>query len=184
MNIQHPDLKPPTGGPTKDEILAISLHKLGLQKGDIFADLGCGTGKVSITASGLVKEVYAVDLRIEAADWTRSEINRLNITNISVFHMNSLEFLQKRDHLDTVFIGGSKGLDLIIRRLKELKVRSIVINAVMLETVETAVRTLREVEMFKEVICAQISVSKPIQNGIMFKPHDPVFIITGGERGC
>jgi cobalt-precorrin-6B (C15)-methyltransferase len=36
-----------SGGPTKPEIIAVSLSKLGLRDGDSFADVGCGTGSVS-----------------------------------------------------------------------------------------------------------------------------------------
>ena len=30
------------GGP-QDEVMAVSLQKLGLKKGDVVADIGCGT---------------------------------------------------------------------------------------------------------------------------------------------
>jgi len=43
-----------SGGPTQDEILAISLSKLSPNKNEIMADIGCGTCKVSIAASGTV----------------------------------------------------------------------------------------------------------------------------------
>ena len=35
------------GGPTKAEIIAIALEKLQIESGEIFADIGCGTGNVS-----------------------------------------------------------------------------------------------------------------------------------------
>jgi cobalt-precorrin-6B (C15)-methyltransferase len=43
--IPSPPDKPPTGGPTKDEVLAIAMHKLDLKPADIFADIGCGPEK-------------------------------------------------------------------------------------------------------------------------------------------
>jgi cobalt-precorrin-6B (C15)-methyltransferase len=172
--------KPPAGGPTKDEILAISILKLGLSPEDIFADLGCGTGRVSLEAARQVKKVLAVDKRAEACAWTKRQAEHNNISNLSVFHDDNRKFLSTVDHLDTVFVGGSQGLDEVIDTLAILKVRSLVINAVMLETVNIAVSHLQKHGMFKEVVMAQISRSYPIGSGIMLKPHDPVFIICGG----
>lgn len=175
---------PPKGGPTKDEVLAISLFKLGLSKTDILADLGCGTGKVSITAAPYVQKVHAVDIRKEACMWTEKETQRLGISNISVHNSENNTFLTTLDHLDAAFIGGSQGLSEVISTLAKLDTRTIVINAVLLETVSTAVNALRDNGIFKEVISAQISRSYPIGSGIMFKPIDPVFIICGGNPSC
>lgn len=182
MNIDIPG-KPPAGGPTKDEILAISLFKLNLSPDDIFADLGCGTGRVSLEAAPHVKRVFAVDRRVEACTWTEKEAQANKISNISVFHDDVRTFLSTVDHLDSVFVGGSQGIGEIIDALAQLKVRSLVINAVMLETVNTAVSYLKKHGLFREVIMAQVSRSYSIGSGIMFKPLDPIFIICGGT-GC
>ncbi len=182
MNTDIPG-KPPTGGPTKDEILAISLFKLNLSPDDIFADLGCGTGRVSLEVAPLVKRVLAVDRRVEACTWTEREALVNKITNVSVINADNRTFLSTVDHLDCVFVGGSQGLGEVIDALAQLRVRSLVINAVMLETVNTAVSYLKKHGLFREVIMAQISRSYSIGSGIMLKPHDPVFIICGGI-GC
>ncbi|PWR70503.1 bifunctional cobalt-precorrin-7 (C(5))-methyltransferase/cobalt-precorrin-6B (C(15))-methyltransferase [Methanospirillum lacunae] len=179
MNIDTPT-KPPSGGPTKDEILAISLFKLNLSPCDIFADLGCGTGRISREVAPLVKQVLAVDKRAEACKWTEKEAHASGISNMSVFNDDNRTFLSTIDHLDSAFVGGSQGLEEVIDALAKLKVRSLVINAVMLETANTAVSYLKKHGMFREIIMAQISRSYSIGSGIMFKPIDPVFIICGG----
>lgn len=175
---------PPAGGPTKDEILAISLMKLELTRSDIFADLGCGTGRVSIEASRQVKAVHAVDRRQEACDWTQKDAAAKGISNITVHPGENASFLSTLDHLDSAFVGGSQGLAGVVSALADLNVRTVVINAVMLETVHTAVTTLRDHGMFREVIMANIARSYPIGSGIMFKPLDPVYIICGGSDSC
>jgi cobalt-precorrin-6B (C15)-methyltransferase len=181
---QDDNMSPPAGGPTKDEILAISLFKLGLSPEDIFADLGCGTGRVSLEAAGRVRTVHATDLREEACRWTKNQMVQYGVRNVTVHHAENAAFLKTLSHLDAAFIGGSQGLTEVIAVLAELRVRSIVINAVMLETVYTAVTALRSRGMFREVISAQISRSYHIGTGIMFKPIDPVFIICGGTGAC
>ena len=183
MNTDN-TVSPPAGGPTKDEILAISIFKLGLSAEDTFADLGCGTGRVSIEASKRVQTVHAVDRREEACSWTRKVADAQGRENISVHHIENADFLRTIDTLDTAFIGGSQGLDEVIKCLADLDVRSLVINAVMLETVNTAVSSLRKHGIFREVIMANIARSYPIGTGIMFKPLDPVYIICGGNDSC
>jgi cobalt-precorrin-6B (C15)-methyltransferase len=39
------------GGPTQDEVMAVSLAKLGIRPGDRVVDVGCGTGKVAVAIS-------------------------------------------------------------------------------------------------------------------------------------
>jgi len=183
MNMQS-TAGPPPGGPTKDEILAISLHKLGLCRSDTFADLGCGTGRVSIEASSLVQCVHAVDRRESACEWKRNEALSRNIQNLTVHQADNASFLSTLETLDTAFVGGSQGLSDVIAALSALRVRTLVINAVMVETVHTAVTSLREHGMFREVVMANIARSHPIGSGIMFKPLDPVYIISGGSPRC
>ena len=54
------------GGPTQDEIMAVSLFKLGLCPTDTVLEIGCGTGKVSVAMAKLAKKVFALDKRPEA----------------------------------------------------------------------------------------------------------------------
>lgn len=184
MNSDRRNQKPPSGGPTKDEILAISVQKLNPAAGDVCADLGCGTGRVSIALAGRVCVVHAVDRREEAFLWTQKEASRLGITNIIPHYTDAVSFLSEIDHIDCAFIGGSGDLAEVIALLHRHSVRRVVINAVLLETVHTAVNAMREYSMLDEVVHVQVSRSYPIGEGIMFKPIDPVFIITGGCFTC
>jgi precorrin-6Y C5,15-methyltransferase (decarboxylating), CbiT subunit len=168
------------GGPTKDEIMAISLYKLGLQKDDVFADIGCGTGKVSICAAPRVRKVYAIDRRKEAIECARAGSEQSGLTNIEFYHGEAGEVLSSKRDVDVAFVGGSRQLEDVLSLLKSLGTRTIVVNAVMLETVYTAVKTMQELGIFKEAVQAGISRSYPIGRGIMFKPLDPVYIIVGG----
>ena len=170
------DLK---GGPTQDEVMAVSLFRLNLKPGDIMADIGCGTGKVSIKASRVAGKVIALDRREEAVACARAGISEAGAENIEVIKGEAAEIIRSLDHLDCAFVGGSRDLETVLKHLSE-KVRGmIVVNAVLLETLNTAVITMKELGIFQEVIHVQIARSYPLAGGIMLKPQNPVYIIIG-----
>lgn len=171
------------GGPTKDEILAISFQKLGLQRGDVFVDIGCGTGKVTVKAAPLVEKVYAVDLREEAVRWTREEVARSGLANIEIAREHGADLLRRVPRVDTAFIGGSRDLPEILSLLAEKRVRTLVVHAVLLSTLTSAVAEMQRLSIFREVVHVMIARSQPLAGDLMLKPLDPVYIIVGGT-GC
>ncbi len=58
------------------------LDKVGLSREMIFADLGCGTGYFTISASQKVKKVYALDVQQGMLDILRGKIEKQKISNI------------------------------------------------------------------------------------------------------
>lgn len=61
------------------------LNKIGLKKGDIFLDAGCGDGYISIAASSFVGEhgrVYALDIYEKSIEEVKREIDEKGIKNI------------------------------------------------------------------------------------------------------
>ena len=173
-----------SGGPTKDEVMAVSLFKLGLLEGDSFADIGCGTGKISLAVSHRTSKIYAIDRRKEAIDLTREKAERAGANNIRFFQGEAVDFLPTIDQLDCAFIGGSGNLERVLRILHTLGTRSIVVNAVKVETLYLAISTMEQLGIFKEAVHVQVSRSSPLAGGTMFKPIDPVYIIVGGTQAC
>lgn len=171
------------GGPTKDEIMAISFQKLGLRGGDVFVDIGCGTGKVTLHAAPLVEKVYAVDIREEAVRCTREEVARSGLTNIEISCEHGADLLRRLRRVDTAFVGGSRDLPEILALLAEKRVRSLVVHAVLLSTLTSAVAEMRRLAIFREAVHVMVSRSQPLAGDLMLKPLDPVYIIVGGT-GC
>jgi cobalt-precorrin-6B (C15)-methyltransferase len=169
------------GGPTKDEVMAVSLAKLALRPDDIFADIGCGTGRIAVAAAPSVKKVYAVDLREEAVTCSRQLAEEQGVDNIEISCENGVELLRRIPRLDTAFVGGSRDLSGVLSLLAEKKVRTVVVNAVLLSTLSEAVLVMQQLSMFREVVQVMISRSYPLAGSVMFKPLDPVFIIVGGH---
>jgi cobalt-precorrin-6B (C15)-methyltransferase len=168
------------GGPTKDEIMAVSLAKLALLPGDIFADIGCGTGKIALAAAPRVHKVYAVDIRNEAVSCTRQMAEEQGAVNIEISCEHGIDLLKRLSRVDAAFIGGSRDLASVLSLLAERKVRSVVVNAVLLSTLYEAISAMQQLSMFQEVVQVMVARSSPLKDGIMFRPLDPVFIIVGG----
>jgi len=170
-----------SGGPTQDEVMAISLFKLGLKKGDIFVDVGCGTGKIAIEASRVAEHVYAIDHRAEAIACAEAAVESAGISNVIFFQGEAIEFLESSGPLDCAFVGGSVGLPDVLEALSRKVLGNIVINAVKIETLNEAVTTMRRLGIFKEALSVQVCRSYDIAGGTMFKPINPVYIIVGGK---
>lgn len=174
------------GGPTQDEILAVSLSKLGVRTGDIVLDCGCGTGKVAIAMAAFADNTIAVDKRPEAVRFARREAKAAGVSNIE-FHSDDIEtFLANDDRIfDCAFVGGTKGLASFLPVLAKRVRRTIVINAVLLSTLHTAVSVMQDLGIFREAVHIQAARSSEIAGkNIMFKPIDPVYIIIGSGAAC
>ncbi len=168
-----------SGGPTQDEVMAISLHRLRLRSGDVMADVGCGTGKVSIEAAKVCSKVYALDMRPEAVRITRQNIVAADVGNVEALDGSAIELLPELGPLDAAFVGGSKDLEKVLEILASNVSGRIVVNAVLLRTLHTAVQTMRRLGILEEALQVQMSRSHELAGDIMFRPIDPVFIIVG-----
>ena len=95
-----------------------------------------------------------------------------------------MDYLKNTTVFDCAFIGGTKDLAEILPVLAKKVKRTIVINAVMLSTLERAVTTLKNLGIFTEVVHVQVSRSYEIAGSIMFRPVDPVYIIVARGTAC
>ncbi|MDH7594035.1 MAG: precorrin-6Y C5,15-methyltransferase (decarboxylating) subunit CbiT [Methanomicrobiales archaeon] len=170
------------GAPTQDEVMAVALLKLRLKAGDIFADIGCGSGKVSIAASSQAGRVFAVDRHPEAILQATEGARRCGIKNITFVEAEALDFLRQSDSLDAAFVGGSKNLPEVLHVLAGKTRGRIVVNAVLLRTLHGAISVMKEIGIFREALQIQISRSQEIGGDLMFRPIDPIFMIVGEGR--
>ncbi|OPY36679.1 MAG: putative cobalt-precorrin-6Y C(15)-methyltransferase (decarboxylating) [Methanoregula sp. PtaU1.Bin051] len=173
------------GGPTQDEVLAIDLFKLGIRPGDVILDLGCGTGKVSIAAARAAHHVVAIDRRAEAIRFAKREAKRSAIDNIEFRTIEGAKFLGMDNRIfDCAFVGGSRGLSGFLPALSQRVRRTIVVNAVLLSTINTTVSLMQDLGIFREILHVQVSRSQDIGGSLMFRPIDPVYIIVGNGGTC
>jgi cobalt-precorrin-6B (C15)-methyltransferase len=172
------------GGPTQDEIMAVSLFKLGLRSTDTLLEIGCGTGKVSIAAARTVKKVFSVDKRPGAISLARDAAEKAGVRTIEFSCADALDFLTSDQIFDCAFVGGSQHLVQVLPLLAKKVRRTIVINAVLVSTLAQGVATMQQLGIFCEAVQVQVARSHGIAGSIMFKPIDPVYILVGKGFAC
>lgn len=169
----------PTGTPTQPEVIVVALSKLNIKPADVFLDIGCGSGSVSISAARLAKRVYAIDNREEAIRAAAGNIKECGLTNVQVLKGEASQLLADIE-ADCAFVGGSKNLEQILEILVE-KVPRFVVSAVRMETVFSALEIMKKNNAFKELLHIQLSRGNELAGGTMLKPENPVFLIAGGS---
>ena len=169
------------GGPTQPEIVAISLLKLEVVPGDLVADIGCGTGTVTVALAQKAETVFAIDTRKEAISCTKEHCLHVGCSNVELVMGDARSIIKTIDRIDRAFCGGSKGIDEIIALLYARGAVRIVVNAVLLETVITTMEAMKKNGMHSEVVHLQISRSTNLAGRTMLVPIHPVYIITGSR---
>jgi precorrin-6Y C5,15-methyltransferase (decarboxylating) len=168
---------------TKDEVRAVTMHKLRIPERGVLWDIGAGSGSVSVEAARLSPDlkVFAVEKDEEQINNIVVNINRFNITNIEVVKGEAPEALKALPSPDRVFIGGSGGrMDAIVNLISE-KMGSgiIVINATTIETLNEAVHSFGKNNFIFELSEISVSRSKMVGNKRHMSALNPVFVITG-----
>ncbi len=158
---------------TKEEVIGVAFSKLRPKRGDVFADVGCGSGAVAEFFSPYVKKVYAVDVDEEAFKSSKERL--ANFDNVEVLKMHGKDFLESFEY-DIAFIGGTKDLE---DMLKVCSARRFVISAARMEVVLLAKKVLEELGKFEEVVIVNVSRSYDLAGGTAFRNINPVFLVVG-----
>ncbi len=160
--------------------MAVALQKLGLRPTDRVADIGCGTGKVSMAIARQAERVYAIDRREEAIAEARGAAAGAGVSNIDFLPGEARQILGGLGELDAAFVGGSRDLPEVLGILARQVKGTIVVNAVLVNTLATAISTMRALGIFREAVLVQVARSREVGGEIMFRPIDPVYIVVGG----
>ncbi len=166
---------------TKDEVRAIVIHKLRPFRNMVFWDIGAGSGSVSLEISRLFP-----DARVYAIERDPAQIMHLKAnteifgSNINIIHGEAPEVLMDLPSPDRVFIGGSGGklVDIIGHLHKRMPEGIITLNAITLETLNTAMEILKKNSYIVDVIEVSISRLRPLGCSHHLSGENPVFIIT------
>lgn len=171
---------------TKDEVRAVTLHKLRLPQRGVLWDVGAGSGSVSIEAAGLCPglKVYAVEKDEEQIANMEENKNRFGVTNMKIIRGAAPEALQALPSPDRAFVGGSGGqLSGIIGCIREKMAKGIVVvNAVTRETLDAAPLLLENSGFLVEISQVSVSRSRVLNGRRHMAALNDVFVITGVKR--
>ena len=169
---------------TKEEIRALSICKLHLQKDSVCYDIGSGTGSIAIEIakrSGQI-QVYAIEKKPLALELIQKNIEKFALPNIQVIAGEAPDCLkteERSEHPTHAFIGGSSGrlkeiLDVLYEKNHAMR---IVINCISLETIREL--TLLETDSRitdLEIIQVQVSRAKTVGGYHLMQGENPIYI--------
>jgi precorrin-6Y C5,15-methyltransferase (decarboxylating) len=188
FGLRESDISHSRGLITKDEVRAVTIHKLRLPREGVFWDVGAGSGSVSIEAARLCPglRIYAAEKSDEQVENISLNINKFRTDNVEMIKGSAPEILKDLPAPDRVFIGGSGGnLSGIVTTVNnKMDSGIIVINAVTIETLNEAVQSLEGGGFIVNVSEVSISRSKPIGGKKQMSALNPIFIISGEKNKC
>lgn len=169
---------------TKSEVRAFTLSRLSLKPNAVCCDIGCGTGSVSVEMAFAAYQghVYAIDRNAEAIRLTQANAKRFHIGNLTAICASAPEALSGLPTLDAVFIGGSGGQmeEIFAHVLQKNPNAHIVVNAIALESVLSALASFQNRNMEPEVVQLSAARAKALKGLHMMTAQNPIWIISGG----
>lgn len=167
---------------TKDEVRAVTVHKLRLPQKGILWDIGAGSGAVSIEAGRLCPElkIFAIEKNEEQIKHIKTNMVIFNLYNIEIIKGEAPNVLKHLPHPDRVFIGGSGGrLKEIISFIAKMTTTIVVINAATIETLNEAIQSFENNGFKVEVSEISVSRAKSVANKKYLSALNPIFVIIG-----
>lgn len=169
---------------TSKEERAIALALLELQDDLVLWDIGAGSCALSIEASNLMPNgrIYAVEKNAQFMELSTNNVKKFGARNIRVVEADAPDGLEDLPEPDRVFIGGAGGrLEEIIeaadRRLKPEGI--ILISALALDTLTTAVECLENDGYLVEATCVNLATTSSHSDYKMFEARNPVYLVSG-----
>lgn len=169
---------------TKREIRILTLANANIGKNDIVADIGAGTGSISIEAALLASggHVYALERKVEGVKLIEQNAEKFAVKNLTVINAEAPNGISKIPELDVAIIGGSGGvLEGILSTVDaRLKVGGrIVLNCVTIQTLANALGWLKCRKDYKyNAVQVQVNRLKNLGFYDMAEALNPVHIIT------
>lgn len=171
---------------TKAEVRVLALSRLQLRPRDTLWDLGAGSGSLAIEAAVFIRSglIFAVEQNPERIQQIRRNAARFGVSNLSAVQAVLPEGLEPLPDPDRIFIGGGgRNLGAIIRQAaSRLKPGGrMVVNTVLLDTIQSAVAAMQQLGWEADLVQAQISRSERMPWSLRMTAHNPVWIVSGAK---
>lgn len=170
---------------TKEEVRTIQISKARLLPGHIVYDVGCGSGSITVEAALQIEssgKVIGIDYDEKAIEVTRKNIEKFNLSNVSLVLGNAKEKIKELELADVIFVGGTGGDTADIIELCNDKLKTggrIVIGTILIETLYAILQVLEKLQFDSVDVCqVTISKSRKTSTGTMMLARNPVTIIS------
>ncbi|MBE6050694.1 MAG: precorrin-6A reductase [Clostridium sp.] len=168
---------------TKEEVRALSISKLALNKDSIIYDVGAGTGSLAIEMALLASKgkVYAIEKNPKGIELINQNKKHFKASNLHVVEGIAPEACLDLEEPTHAFIGGSSGnLKEIVKMLLDKNPNvKIVVNSITLETVAETLEVLKTFKVKNvDIVSLSVAKSKRIARYNMMMGQNPIYIIT------
>ena len=169
---------------TKQEIRILTIAKAQLCAKDYIADIGAGTGSLSIEAARIAERgyVFAIDKNPDAIELITQNAEKFAVDNIIIINAEAPAGLRQVPKFDVAFIGGSGGNLTEILNTVDDKLKSggrIVANFITIQSLAKCLDWLRSHENYiYDAIQVQITRYKNVGDYDMAQANNPVHIVT------
>lgn len=168
---------------TKQLVRAAILAKLAPSPGEIFWDVGAGTGSVSVELAAASRggHVYAVECDPRACALICANREKFSAWNMTVTEGRAPQALESLPRPDAVFIGGTRGeMDGIIGAVLDRNPRArLCVSAIAVESLNAAFSALTARGIPAQVTQVAASCTR-IAGGLhLMQAENPIFLITG-----
>lgn len=174
--------RPKTGLITQAEVRAVALSQLDLHPGDVFWDVGAGSGSVAIEAAALVAPGPAYAIEQDSADYHLIVANAdaFGVSNVRPVFGTAPEVFAGLPAPDAVFVGGNGGE---VARLLEACFAALrpggrlVTNVGTLDMLTATYAVLKRLGHGVEVLLMNLSRGVEQLEALRFEAINPTFLL-------
>jgi precorrin-6Y C5,15-methyltransferase (decarboxylating) len=167
---------------TKREIRLLSLCYLALHPGEVFWDVGAGSGSVALEAARLSSslQVFAIEKSQDAMAHIVHNVQTFALANVQPIWGEAPEAFASLPDPQAVFIGGSGGrladiIPAVVQRL--MPGGRLVLNCITLENFALGWELLRGQQLHVDATSVQLAYTRPLGTLHRFEADSPLFIV-------
>ena len=164
------------GTATQEENIHIAMGKLNILPGNVFLDIGCGSGAVSLAASRYTNRIYGIDARKEAV-----EASKAKVPGGIFLYGDASDLLSELPRIDRCFIGGTRKIEVFFPKILERAALGCVIvaNLARIGMASKVTELMEACGVFQELLHVQISRGYELADDFGLKPINPIFMVVG-----